>query len=389
MLNTLSYFKQNLNLMSKYKINLIFFLPSFTKGGAAYSIYRLCKNLNKKYYKIHILCLGKCEIKMDLRKHVNTITELNVNRVFKTMFYLNSYVQKIYNQNNHKTIFISNLHYANIISLLSIKKNKNIKLILTERTSLQQLKIYYSFFDSLKKFVILTLIKLFYKKADLVIANSKREAKDISNLCDCKTKYIFPPSFKKLIKAEKKNINKKENWNILTVGSLVKEKGLDTIIKALSLIKNKNFKFDIFGKEYDEEQNEKRYLQELIISKNLRRKIKIHGFKKNLRNYYKKADLYINSSHIEGFSTAIIDAINYNLPIICSDCKGGNREISLNGRGGDLFKVGDYVELSKKINNFFLNPKFLIKKNKLAKKYIKNYSEKKNLIEYEKIFKTI
>ena len=54
--------------MSKNKINLIFFLPSFIKGGAAFSIYKLCKNLNKNLYKIHILCLGKCEIKNELKK---------------------------------------------------------------------------------------------------------------------------------------------------------------------------------------------------------------------------------------------------------------------------------------------------------------------------------
>ena len=81
--------------MSKKKINIIFFLPSFTKGGAAYSIYKLCKNLNKKYYKINILCLGKCEIKEDLKKYVDGITELKIDRVFKSYFYINKLIQKI------------------------------------------------------------------------------------------------------------------------------------------------------------------------------------------------------------------------------------------------------------------------------------------------------
>ena len=42
-----------------------------------------------------------------------------------------------------------------------------------------------------------------------------------------------------------------KNWKILTVGSLAKEKGLDTIIKALSNIESENFQLDIFGKEYE------------------------------------------------------------------------------------------------------------------------------------------
>ena len=375
--------------MLKNKINIIFFLPSFIKGGAAYSIYKLCKNLNKNYYKIYILCLGKCELKADLINHVDSITELKINRVVKSYFHLDNFVKKIYNKNKSKTIFISNHHYANIISLLSIKKFKDLRIILTERTSIQQLKIYYGFFDFIKKFLILNLVKLLYKKANLVIANSKREAKDISLICRCYAKHIYPPSFTKKYPYKNKNIYKKKYWKILTVGSLTKEKGLDTIIMALSKFKKEKFKLNIFGKEYDKNQNERKYLNYLIKKNNLKNKVKIHGFNKNLSKYYKDADLYINSSHIEGFSTSIIDAINFNLPIICSDCKGGNREITLFGKGGDLFEVGNYNELGKKISNFFNNPKILLKKSKKAKIFIKNYSEKINLKEYEKVFQKI
>ena len=38
-------------------INLIFFLPTFIYGGAGNSIYRLCKNLDKRKYKIDIISL--------------------------------------------------------------------------------------------------------------------------------------------------------------------------------------------------------------------------------------------------------------------------------------------------------------------------------------------
>ena len=175
----------------------------------------------------------------------------------------------------------------------------------------------------------------------------------------------------------------------MSIGSLAKEKGLDTIIRALAIIKDKKFKFDILGKVYNKKQNEKNYLDDIVKSSGLKKNVKFHGFKKNLSRYYKKADLYINASHIEGFSTAIIDAINHNLPVICSDCRGGNREIVLNGKGGDLFQVGNYSELNKKIIDFFNDPKILQMKSKKAKKFIKNYSEKKNKYEYEKIFKKI
>jgi len=149
--------------MSKNKINLIFFLPSFIKGGAAFSIYKLCKNLNQNQYKIHILCLGKCEIKNELQKYVETITELDIKRVYKTYFLLNNFIRKIYDKNKYKTIFVSNHHYANVISAISVKKTDKIKLILTERTSLEQLKISYGF---------LKFIKFFKKKIESFFSKS-------------------------------------------------------------------------------------------------------------------------------------------------------------------------------------------------------------------------
>ena len=196
--------------MQNKKINIIFFLPAFKKGGAAYSIYKLCKNLNKKKFKIYILCLGKCEIKKDLNKFVEEIIELKINRVFKSFFYLNEFIKKIYQKNKSKTIFISNHHYANVITIMSLKRFKNLKIILTERTSLEQLKIYYGIFDFFKKLLILTLVRFTYKYANLIIANSKREANDISEYCKCFTKYIYPPSFKKYYVLKKNKSYKKK-----------------------------------------------------------------------------------------------------------------------------------------------------------------------------------
>ena len=61
------------------------------------------------------------------------------------------------------------------------------------------------------------------------------------------------------------------------------------------------------------------------------------GFK-NPKKYLEKANLFINASIFEGFPNAIVEAINSCLPTICSDCKGGAKEILLNGKGGYFFK---------------------------------------------------
>ena len=50
------------------KINLIFFLARFGKGGAGNSVYRLCKGLNKKKFNITVLCLNKCAYEKKIEK---------------------------------------------------------------------------------------------------------------------------------------------------------------------------------------------------------------------------------------------------------------------------------------------------------------------------------
>ena len=270
--------------------------------------------------------------------------------------------------------------------MIALKKIQ-IKKILIERTSLDQLKRHYSFKDFLKKRIILFLIKIFYPKSDLVIANSKRESNDIRKFCNSKTTYIYPAAFKKI---KLKNIKKnKEKIHILNVGSLIKEKGIDTIIKAIQILNNKNIVLNVLGKGYDKIQDETNNLEKLKKKLNLEKQIKFHGFHKNLKKFYLKADLYINSSHCEGFSSSLVEAMNYNIPVICSNCKGGNREIVCNGKAGFLFKVDDAYDLKNKIEKLLKDKKSRSNKIKFAKKHIQQFNFLKNFLSYEKIFNKI
>ena len=53
----------------------------------------------------------------------------------------------------------------------------------------------------------------------------------------------------------------------------------------------------------------------MIKSYNLESKIKLIGFKKNIKKYYKEANLFINASLFEGFPNAVVEAISYCVPV--------------------------------------------------------------------------
>ena len=68
--------------------------------------------------------------------------ELKTNRVIYSIFELRRIISK-FNYNNN-SIFVSNINYANVITILALRKYSNLKIILTERTALKELDIYFS-----------------------------------------------------------------------------------------------------------------------------------------------------------------------------------------------------------------------------------------------------
>ena len=362
------------------KINLIFFLPTFTFGGDSNSIYRLCSKLDKKKYNIFIISIGKCYYKQKLKKYCRHIFELKTNRTLFSIFMLRNIVSNIYKNFPQKTIFVSNHHYANIISLIALKSYKHIKIVLVDRTDLKELIRYYNLINFFKGLIIYFLIPIFYKSADAIVANSKSAKLDLRRLCKKKVINISPPS---LVKFRSKKIkkNKKKIYTVITVGSLIKPKGVDTMIKAFNEIKLNNVILKILG-----DGKEKNNLEKIIHEYGLEKIVFLLGRVKNTKKIYQSSDLFIHASHQEGFPNSIVEAINYNLPVICSNCKGGTKEIILNGRGGDLFPIGNHNILANKIMAFFENQKPLIKKLTLARNNIKKFTLKNNVKKYDKLF---
>ena len=109
--------------------------------------------------------------------------------------------------------------------------------------------------------------------------------------------------------------------------------------------------------------------------------VKFINFKSNPYPYLKQANLFILSSKFEGLPNVLLEATTLKKYIISTNCPTGPREILKNGLYGDLFKVGDYKELSKNIENFKFND-FYMKKINNNFKDLKRFDYHKNLEKY-------
>ena len=366
-------------VLKKKQKRLVFFLPNFILGGAGESIFKLSKFLVKYNFSILIISLGKNFYKKNFEKINCEIIEIDSSRTFFSIFKIRKLMIEETKKSFEKIVFISNLNYVNIISLISLINLNKIKVVLTERSSISELKYSNNLINKFKNKIIYSLAKFLYRFSDLIITNSKFEKNYIKknfrlNNVIC----IHPPSIKNIIKKNANNFKKK--LNIIYVGRLSREKGIFIILEALrGLNKKYKFLFNLYG-----DGPEKKSIETFIKKNNLNKIISLKGFVYDKKLIFKNANLFINASLWEGLPNALVQSINYNVFPICSDAPGGNMEVINYGKLGISFKTNDVKNLQIKIIQFF--SKRFVLNNKIRIKHLKNYTE---LISYQKYLKTL
>jgi glycosyltransferase involved in cell wall biosynthesis len=362
--------------MKKQK-NIFFFLPNFSIGGAGNSVTNICKIVASKNYNITVFSIGKNLYKKDLLLSRVNVIELKKQKTILAIFKIIKYFTSKYK--NEKIIFVSNINYANVLSCIFIKRIKKLKLILIERTPIQELQIYFSLTEIFRKKLILILLKLFYSRADFIIGNSKKLSIDLSKKINCKIQTINPY-------ISIKNIKKKYNKvpRLVWIGRNSPEKNIDDFISSLQFINNLNIKILIVtDKDFNNLKDK--------IPKLFKKNTKFIKFNKNndsIVKIYKKSDILVNTSLYEGFPNVIAEAINHKCLIITSDSFGGKDDLIKNEKYGLIYETKNFKELSKKI--IFAVKHFKECKNKinLAKKNLIHIA-KENNIKYINFFKNI
>ena len=364
------------------KKNLIFFMSDFSSGGAGNSISKLCLNLPPQEYKISVISLGKCAYSDILKKNKIDVHELQKKRLFFSIKDLSELLRKKIKK-NYKNIIISNVHYNNVILAHLAKKINGLKIILVERTPLEELNIFFSIKDFLKKKIIKFLINFSYPLADIIVANSKGIKNGFSNDLKKKIKVIYPPAIIKILNP-KKIVKNPKSFKAVCFSRLSIEKNLDCAIKSFNYLKDTNITLTIYG---DGNQREK--LLKLVNNLNLKNKVFFKKHTKNVIKEMKKFNILISPSFFEGCSNSIIEALNNDLAVIASNCPGGNKEILFNGKLGELFISNSEYDLSLKIKKIIKD--FISYKHKYRnhRHKLENFSLIKNVKEYANVFNRI
>ncbi len=147
---------------------------------------------------------------------------------------------------------------------------------------------------------------------------------------------------------QKKEYNKNQPLQVLCIGRLHPQKGIEYLLQAAKELPE-DFQFTILG---DGELFPK---FQIFIEKNNIKNISLKGFQKEVQAYYEQADIFVLPSRWEGFGIVLIEAMAMGLPVIASDT-GGIPELIHQGKGGFLCPVGDVTKLKEYFLKLYKNP---------------------------------
>lgn len=201
-----------------------------------------------------------------------------------------------------------------------------------------------------------------------IIACSKSEAEFI------KSKGINCEYINNGIKIDENFIkqSKKDNiTRVINIGRITEQKNPRLFNEiAQKYIQNPKIKFIWVGDGKD---------KKMLFSKN----IEITGWlsQEEVKKKLKEADIYLSTSKWEGLSLSILQAMNYELPLVLSNCIG-NIDLVKEGVNGSIYEKGD--EIIKKIE------KIDVEKGKKSLELLKRKFDIKKMIEnYKKYYERI
>ena len=224
----------------------------------------------------------------------------------------------------------------------------------------------------LDRFVFSWLSPLIWKHSCITYANSEGLKIQAERFSKNKEIKVIPGGVDTSFFKPSKNKSKNKEVVILGVGRLIKRKGFNYLIEALSNIKEERFQLWLAG-----DGPEKTSLISLAEKKGILSKVKFLGIKdKNeMLKIYQKADIFCLPSLNEGMSNAILEAMACSLPIITTNTPGAKELINNNGNG-HIAKQRNVKDIADKLKSLIINKELREKMGKKSIKIVEKFSFK-------------
>ena len=356
-------------------------------GGPASFVPKISNFLVENGHNVKIICLSEVG-----NNHIED--NLDVIRIRRSnnlpIRWLKTIYQIVKNGRNSDLIFVNGLGVESAIAALMLKKKLIRKIVgdpVWER-AYNQKKTSESFdeFQNNKHSFLIEVQKLLrnwsVNSAEVVITPSDHLKNFVSEL-GFNNEILKINNGVDITDIKRTNVDKAD-INLLIISRLVIQKNINIVIEAMELLDNKNVKLSIIG-----EGGEFNKLEGVIHELNLQNRVQLLGKIDNnkISQFLLTADIFIQASDYEGLPHSVLEAINYEIPILSTEV-GGCRDLLNDGERGFIIPIPpDKKIIAENIIYIINNKDEATKRADAAKVFIsKEYSFLVQANQYMKIF---
>lgn len=389
----------------KDKLKIMMTIESYpVYGGSGIATRRLAAGLAKRGHKVAVVCPGKSirhKIVIDIESDVIVYRLRSLplpSFLYKGLRFSpfpKNYMKHIFKEFNPDIVHIADHFFISNAAISLAKKNK-VKVVgtnhFTPNNGLDNFiikknsllyrtaeKLLWHYFLNIYNKIDVVTVPSEYAQKIVKDAGLKKSVKVISNGIML-GEYKNNKSDNEILTRYKINKNK---IILLSASRLDKEKRVDVLIEALSMIKDSvDFQFIITSRGQDKEK-----LEKLVLDKNLSDKVIFTDFVSNsdLKKLYIISNIFLTASEVELQGLSIMEAMASGLPVIAASSMA-IPELVKDGINGYLFEPGNVVDASEKILQLAIDKELREKMSIKSLEIIKEHDLERTLDKFEEIY---
>ena len=158
---------------------------------------------------------------------------------------------------------------------------------------------------------------------------------------------------------------------LCSVGELNANKNQEAIIRAMAQLEQKNIHYMIAGIG-----DKEAYLRQLVQELHLDGRVHLLGYRRDVAELCKAADLFVFPSYREGLPVSVMEAMAAGKAVVCSDARG-NGDLVREGEGGFIVHNQDVAQYAQKIETLFNDRQLCHQMGQFNAQYIDGFTHAK------------
>jgi glycosyltransferase involved in cell wall biosynthesis len=349
-------------------------------GGVEKVVYELSKRLVKMGCEVLVITLGDdCSIYNVGRIKVYRLASMNLTKIFQMQLSVPKSIRtvlRVAKEFSPDIIHAHNIFFTTSLLAVLVKHVFHRKMVLSAHLGdISNLALLGQWKALAAETYEKILGRIIISSSDVVIAVSNSVRKHILSLGASPKKVIVIPNGVDLEEfGLQSDVHKGNESNIIFVGRLIPNKGLEYLVKAAEILvdeKVKRIKFKIVGDGPCRQQ-----LEELVAKHGLSTHFEFLGHVPRVSDVLREGGIFVRPSLTEGMPLTVLEAMASGLPVIATNV-GGTSEIIIHNETGILIEPGNVKQLAEAIKYLIESPNEALRLGQNARAFIEHYYKEK------------